>query len=342
MSTSMPTVAVVVLNWNGVDLLQTFLPTWLEHTPDGAELIIVDNGSTDSSVNYIRSKYPSIRLIEFPENYGFAEGYNRAIELIEHEIVVLLNSDVALTAGWLDEPLKLLHLNTDIAAVQPKIRAYSEPTRFEYAGAAGGYIDRLGYPFCRGRILDTIEKDFGQYDTPVDIFWASGACLIIRREVYLSLGGLDSRFFAHQEEIDLCWRVLSRGYRIVFAPNSLVYHLGGGTLSMNSPRKTYLNFRNNLLMLYKNLPNSYLFWVLTQRLLLDSVAALQYLLRRQPLHARAVLQAYQDYYRMRREMQDDRARILDKAICRYPKEIVHYSLIWRYFVRRQRVFSNLD
>ena len=247
-------IAVIVLNWNGRDLLEQFLPSWIEHTPDRAELIIVDNGSTDDSVAFVQSHYPEVAILCFDENYGYAEGYNRAIQALDYPIVVLLNSDASLSAGWLDEPLRLLGEHSDVVAIQPTIRAYHEPSRYEYAGAAGGYIDALGYPFCRGRIFDTLEYDEGQSATVAEIFWASGACLIVRRSAYLEVGGLDGGFFAHQEEIDLSWRLNARGYRILHAPSSIVYHVGGGTLSAESPRKVFLNFRNNLLMLYKNLP----------------------------------------------------------------------------------------
>lgn len=335
-------VAILVLNWNGESLLKTFFPSWLEHTPQWAELIIVDNGSTDGSVTYLRANYPEVRILELGVNYGFALGYNRAISSLPHDVVVLLNSDVALTDGWLTEPLRLLTTDEAIAAVQPKIRSYNQPDSFEYAGAAGGFIDCLGYPFCRGRLFDSIEQDLGQYDSQTDIFWASGACLIVRREVYLELGGLDAHFFAHQEEIDLAWRILSRGYRIVFAPNSLVYHLGGGSLSMNSPRKTYLNFRNNLLMLYKNLPCSYLIVVQALRLLLDAVAALRYVLSGQLSHAWAVLRAYGAYCRILPSMRSSRADNLKAMKVFRPIGMKSYSLVWRYYVLGQKTYTDLD
>ena len=220
-------VAVLVLNWNGRSLLETFLPSWVQHTPAGADLIIVDNGSTDDSVAFVREHYPEVRLHLFTENHGFAAGYNKAIAELDYKTVVLLNSDVELSRGWLDEPLRLLDSDPTIAAVQPTIRAQRDPKSFEYAGAAGGFIDSLGYPFCRGRLFGTLEEDHGQYANPTDLFWASGACLIIRRDVYLEVGGLDTVFFAHQEEIDLCWRLNARGHRIAFAPTSVVYHVGG-------------------------------------------------------------------------------------------------------------------
>ena len=242
-------VAVLVLNWNGLELLRSFLPSWVKFTPEEADLIIIDNGSTDGSVAFVREHYPEVKLVAFSENYGFAAGYNKAIAELDYKTVVLLNSDVELSDGWLREPLELLASDPSITAVQPTIRAQRSPQDFEYAGAAGGYIDSLGYPFCRGRILSVLEQDQGQYSTPADLFWASGACLIIRRAAYLEAGGLDPVFFAHQEEIDLCWRLLARGGRIVYAPSATVYHVGGASLSAESPRKVFLNFRNNLLMI---------------------------------------------------------------------------------------------
>lgn len=290
----MLSVAVVVLNWNGRHLLELFAPHWVAHTPVGVEMIVADNGSSDDSVAYLRNAFPSIRIIEFGENWGFAEGYNRVLAQLTHDIVVLLNSDAAPTLGWLDEPLKILASDKHIVAIQPKIRSWRQPQLFEYAGAAGGYLDPLGYPYCRGRILSTVETDLGQYDTQVDITWASGAALIIRRETYLEVGGLDNRFFAHQEEIDLCWRLRARGWRIVCEPSSIVYHLGGATLEMEHPHKTYLNFRNNLLMLYKNLPSLRLVLTLALRLPLDSLALGQMLLKGRWQHAGSVIRAWRD------------------------------------------------
>lgn len=335
-------VAVVVLNWNGRRLLEQFMPSWVAFTPAEAELIIVDNGSSDDSVAYLQSHYPDVRCIAFDQNYGFALGYNRAIEMLEHSIVVLLNSDVALTAGWLDEPLALLEHSSGISAVQPKIRAYRSPEMFEYAGAAGGYLDVYGYPFCRGRIFDTLEEDRGQYDEVVtDLLWASGACLIIRREAYLQAGGLDARFFAHQEEIDLCWRVVARGGRIALAPHSIVYHVGGASLAAEHPRKTYLNFRNNLLMLYKNLPEARLEAVLRVRILLDCLALLVFLLRGQVRHARAVWQAYRDYRTMRPDFEADRRENLAQTKVSNPEGIKTFSLLRRYYLSGQKHYSQL-
>ena len=335
-------VAVVVLNWNGRKLLESFLPSWVQYTPEGADLIIVDNGSTDDSLAFVREHYPEVKLLPFSENYGFAAGYNKAIAELDYRTVVLLNSDVELTAGWLDEPLRLLASDPTIAAVQPTIRAQRSPKDFEYAGAAGGYIDALGYPFCRGRLFGTIEEDKGQYASPAELFWASGACLIIRRDVYLEVGGLDTVFFAHQEEIDLCWRINARGHRIVFAPSSVVYHVGGASLSAESPRKVFLNFRNNLLMIYKNLPAPSLSRVLLCRFFLDLLAALIYLVRLKPRHCYAVLEGWRCFMIKRLRYEEVRRENLAKTVRPLAPHLRKpYSLLVQYYLRGRRRYSEL-
>lgn len=335
-------VAVLVLNWNGRTLLQQFLPSWLAHTPDYADLIIVDNGSTDDSVSFLQEHYRDVHLLAFEENLGFAGGYNRAIEELDYQTVILLNSDVELTSGWLDQPMQLLNSSPEIAAVQPTLRAQRSPKDFEYAGAAGGFIDRLGYPFCRGRIFDTIEEDRGQYADSVDLFWASGACLIIRRAVYREVGGLDTLFFAHQEEIDLCWRLNARGWRIVSAPQSIVYHVGGASLSADSPRKVFLNFRNNLLMIYKNLPAPTLHRVLFTRMILDLVAMLVYLLRLRPGQAASVLKGWRCFLIKRQRYESTRQENLKKTIRPISPELMKpYSLLFQYYFKGRKRYSNL-
>ena len=275
----MKKVAIVILNWNGKPLMKEFLPSVIEHSPATlADIIVADNGSTDDSVNWLKTNYPNIRLIELKENYGFAEGYNQALKEIDHEFTVLLNSDVEVTSGWLDAPLAAFEKDTTVAGIQPKIRAQRNRAFFEYAGASGGFMDKYGYPYCRGRILHVVEEDHGQYDTEIPVLWATGACLFIRTAVYKKEGGLDAGFFAHQEEIDLCWRLKSRGYQLLCTPKSVVYHVGGATLSTESPRKTFLNFRNNLLMLYKNLPDKELSHVMRIRFFLDYLAAFKFLI----------------------------------------------------------------
>ena len=335
-------VAVLVLNWNGRTLLQQFLPSWLAHTPDYADLIIVDNGSTDDSVSFLQEHYRDVYLLAFEENLGFAGGYNRAIEELDYQTVILLNSDVELTSGWLDQPMQLLNSSPEIAAVQPTLRAQRSPKDFEYAGAAGGFIDRLGYPFCRGRIFDTIEEDRGQYADSVDLFWASGACLIIRRAVYREVGGLDTLFFAHQEEIDLCWRLNARGWRIVSAPQSIVYHVGGASLSADSPRKVFLNFRNNLLMIYKNLPAPSLYRVLFARMILDLVAMLVYLLRLRPGQAASVLKGWRCFLIKRQRYESTRQENLKKAVRPISPELMKpYTLLFQYYFKGRKRYSDL-
>ncbi|MFW5756155.1 MAG: glycosyltransferase family 2 protein, partial [Tangfeifania sp.] len=251
-------IAIVILNWNGVKLFDTYLPSVIQNSEQpNVKLIVADNGSTDNSIEYLRKKFPSVKTIDLKKNYGFAEGYNQALKQVEADIFVLLNSDVEVTPGWLESALKLMEHDDSTVAVQPKILSHKKPHQFEYAGAAGGFIDRFGYPFCRGRILNRLEPDLGQYNKATPVFWASGACMFIKAEAFRKAGGFDGDFWAHMEEIDLCWRLKNQGYRIMYQPARVVFHLGGGTLSYNSPKKVYLNFRNNLFMLYKNLSRPY-------------------------------------------------------------------------------------
>ena len=288
-------IALLILNWNGVKLLETYLPTVVKHNSSESEIIVVDNASDDNSILFLQNTYPYLKRIEFKENYGFAKGYNKAINLITHKYVVLLNSDVRVTKNWLQAPLEFLNSNTDYAACQPKILDDKMPLKFEYAGASGGYIDILGYPFCRGRIFKSLEDDYGQYDQIKDIFWASGAALFIRREIYLKLGGLDESFFAHQEEIDLCWRILNEGHKIACIPQSIVYHLGGASLDKSRPKKTFLNFRNNLIMLLKNLP-LYALPIIFTRLILDGLAGIKFITEGKFIHSFAIFKAHISFY----------------------------------------------
>ena len=295
--------SVIILNWNGASMLRQYLPSVVAHTtlPD-CEVVVADNGSTDNSLEVLSKEFPSVRVIALDKNYGFAEGYNRAIdERIKAgdmpEYVVLLNSDVEVTEGWLKPLTAYLDAHPDVAAVQPKIRSWRNRNMFEHAGAAGGFLNPLGYPYCRGRILWKVEEDKGQYDTIVDVDWTSGACMCVRTNVYKECGGLDAAFFAHMEEIDLCWRMRNKGWRLVCLPESVVYHLGGGSLNYESPRKTYLNHRNNLLMIYKNKQHPY--GVLFVRFFLDYAAAAFYLLQGRWGACKAVFEARRDYRRMR-------------------------------------------
>ena len=319
-------------------MLQRYLPSVIQHTPqtDDIEVVVADNGSTDNSVQVLLS-FPSVRVVPFNTNYGFAEGYNRALQQIDSTYTVLLNSDVEVTAGWLDPLLDYMDAHPDVAACQPKIRSWLHKERFEHAGAAGGQMDYLGYPYCRGRIFGKVEEDKGQYDTIADIFWASGACMCVRTQAYKEAGGLDDGFFAHMEEIDLCWRLQCRGWKVVCVPQSMVYHLGGGALNYESPGKTYLNFRNNLLMLYKNLPENRLRKVLFCRWWLDYMAALQLLLTGKPRHAWAVCKARHDYRKMRQSssMRQKREQNLQLATLPYP-DTINQSSVFRLAIAKNK------
>ena len=297
----MKKLGVIILNWNGLNLLQQFLPAAVEHTQgDEVDLIVADNGSTDGSIEWVESKFPQLKIIRFDKNYGFAEGYNKAIEMTRYPFTILLNSDVEVTPEWWQPLLRFMEQNPDVGAVQPKIKSYNNKEYFEYAGAAGGYLDALGYPYCRGRLFDQIEKDEGQYDGPAaDVCWASGATLTVRTDVYLKLGGLDPLFFAHMEEIDLCCRMLSAGYRVCAISDSEIYHLGGGSLSQGNPQKTYLNFRNNLLLLYKNLPEKIKNKKLFLRRLTDTLAFFMFIIKLDLKNADAILKAHKDFRKMR-------------------------------------------
>lgn len=298
--------AVIILNWNGRSLLEKFLPSAVRHTiSDQADLIVADNGSTDDSVEWLTENYPQVGLIRLDRNYGFAEGYNRAIEMTRYPYTILLNSDVEVPEGWWQPLLTFMRGNPDVGACQPKIRSYRSPKDFEYAGAAGGYLDRLGYPYCRGRLFESVETDNGQYDgPPVDICWASGAALMVDTELYLSLGGLDPAFFAHMEEIDLCCRIHAAGRRVCAVTDSAVYHVGGASLAQGNPRKTYLNFRNNLLLLHKNLPKDRGRRILFIRRLADTLAWGMFLLKGDFANASAILRAHRDFRKMRGDYTD--------------------------------------
>lgn len=283
--------AVVILNYNGANYLRKFLPSVIEFSGDST-IIVADNKSTDNSIAVLTKEFPQVRILPLEENYGFAGGYNEALEQIESEYIVLLNSDVEVTPRWLVPMVSFLDENPDYAGCQPKIKDYHDQSKFEYAGASGGFIDRLGYPYCRGRIFDTLETDAGQYDEEADIFWTSGACMIIRNKLYKQAGGLDSDFFAHMEEIDLCWRIQSLGYKFKAIPCSVVFHVGGGTLSKLNPLKTFLNFRNGLYMLIKNLPAKHLLYKLPVRIFLDWIASIKFLVEGNHKHSRAVIGAH--------------------------------------------------
>ena len=333
-------IAVVILNFNGAEMLRAFLPSVVDYSPE-AEVIVADNCSTDASAQVMREEFPAVRYIQLEKNYGFADGYNRALAQVEAEYFLLLNSDVEVTQGWLAPMLEYMDSHPGVAACQPKLLSYKNKKEFEYAGACGGFIDKYGYPYCRGRIFDTVEEDKGQYDSVAELFWATGAALMIRAEDYRAAGGLDGTFFAHMEEIDLCWRLRSRGRGIVCIPQSCVYHVGGATLNKSNPRKTYLNFRNNLLMLYKNLPENELRHVMFVRALLDYIAAFKSLLSGDAAGCRAVLQARRDFRRIKHDYSDLRRENLEKCVEADVKERASFSILWKYYAGGRRLFSEL-
>ena len=288
--------AIVILNWNGKDWLEKFLPTIIQNS-DTAEIIIANNGSADDSLLFLSKNFPDIKVINNKENLGFAGGYNNALDRIHAEYYVLLNSDVEVSDNWLLPIISLMDKDKDIAACQPKLLDFNNRKKFEYAGASGGFLDNLGYPFCRGRIFNFLEEDAGQYNDTAEVFWATGACLFVRADIFWEVGGFDSDFFAHQEEIDLCWRLRNKGYKIMVEPKSEVYHVGGGTLNASSSFKTYLNFRNNLCMLFKNLPLPSLFFVVLFRLFLDAVASITFLKQKNGFsHFFAIIKAHFYFY----------------------------------------------
>ena len=330
--------AVVILNWNGRDLLGKFLPTLLLHTtlPD-TEIIVADNASTDDSVAFVQQYFPTVSIIRLDKNYGFAEGYNRALKQVQADYYVLLNSDVEVTENWLTPLIAHIETHPNVAACQPKIKAYHNKTHFEHAGACGGLIDKFGYPFCRGRIMSHTEQDRGQYDhhSP-QIAWASGACLGIKSEAFHSVGGFDGAFFAHMEEIDLCWRLTNRGYEIHCVPQSTVYHVGGATLATESPRKTYLNFRNNLLMLYKNLPNKRLLWVMFVRLFMDYAAMSMLIFTGKWANAKAIIKARMDFLKMRKDFKQKRNENTRKTCTTKPHIWENRSIVWDFYMKGMR------
>lgn len=338
----MKKVSVVILNWNGEKLLPEFLPSVLKHTDlEYAEIVVADNNSGDNSIACLKENFPQIRLIQLAENYGFAEGYNQALQHIESDYVVLLNSDVEVTENWLMPAIGFMDANETVAALQPKILSYRNKEYFEYAGASGGFIDKYGYPFCRGRIFGNIEKDHAQYDDITDIFWASGACMFIRLNDFIQAGGFDSTFFAHMEEIDLCWRLNARGRKIVCYPHSVVYHVGAATLSAENPRKTFLNFRNNLLMLYKNLPEKSLKKTLTVRLFLDYIAAFQMIVSGKYKNAKAVLQAHKDFKNIRNSYKSKREINIQKTNTETIKTLYNKSILWNFYAKQKKTFDKL-
>ena len=338
----MTEIAVVILNWNTKDQLEKFLPSVLEHSVNNeTEVIIADNGSEDDSVEFLKENYPGLRTIKFDKNYGFTGGYNKALAKINAKYYVLLNSDIEVTQNWLVPLKQTLDNQKNIAACAPKIKSYRNKEYFEYAGAAGGFIDKFGFPFCRGRIMDTVEKDNGQYNKASDIFWATGACMFIRADLFHKAGGLDDNFFAHMEEIDLCWRLKNMGYRISYVPESTIYHVGGGTLPNESPFKLFLNYRNNLYLLFKNLPNKKLLPILTIRILLDILSSLVFLLKGKWNFSKAVFKAHWTFFFKLRTLKQKRRKI-DTSQLKLHDEIYRKSIVHDYFIKKNKKFIDLD
>ena len=323
--------AVVILNWNGKELLGQFLPSVIEHSKE-AEIYVIDNASADSSIAFLRVHFPKVKIVLNQDNYGFAKGYNKGLDQIDAEVLVLLNSDVEVSSGWLNPIVHQLEKELNTAIIQPKILSFHNKAYFEYAGAAGGFIDRFGFPFCRGRIFDTLEKDQQQYNDITDVFWASGACFAIRKKVFNELGGFDNDFFAHQEEIDLCWRAQNRGYQIKYNGLSTVYHVGGATLSYQNPKKTALNFRNNLYLLFKNLPTKQLFPILFCRLSLDGMAAIQFLFKGQFKNIGAIFIAHFFFYLHIPSL------IKKRKSTQKPNYYYTHSIAYQYFVKKNKFF----
>jgi len=335
-------IAIVILNWNGEKLLPRFLPSVIEHSQhEGVEIIIADNGSSDNSMKLLEEQFPEVTRLQLPENYGFALGYNEALKQIDAKYYILLNSDVEVSEGWLEPMISILDREPDVAVVQPKILSYNKKNEFEYAGAAGGFIDKLGYPFCRGRILNVIEKDEGQYNDEINVFWASGACLAVRAGLFHKAGGFDADFWAHMEEIDLCWRLKNLGYQIRYTPLSIVYHLGGGSLPYDNPRKLFLNFRNSLFMLFKNCPPNKLFKVLTVRMLLDGLAAAKLLAEGNGNGLISVFKAHMALYTNWGKLKQKREHLKTLAAPQWHEEILCKSLIWKFYVEKKRHFEQL-
>lgn len=330
------TVAIVILNWNGRKLLQQYLPSVVKYSL-GYDVYVADNGSEDDSVSFLKENFPTVKIIQLDKNYGFTGGYNRALSQISADYFVLLNDDVEVTKGWVNPIVKLMSQDDKIAVCQPKLLSYTDKTKFEYAGAAGGYIDYLGYPFCAGRIFEHLEQDKGQYNQPREIFWATGAAMFVKSNVFRELKGLDEDFFAHMEEIDFCWRAKNAGYKVMYCPDSTVYHYGGGTLNKISPRKTFLNFRNNLLLLYKNLPEKELSKVMRKRKYLDLLAALVFRLTSSKAECKAVLEARKEFEKIK----DSFAKKRNPNVTKYPSQVYRRSLVLSSKIKHKNLFNQI-
>ena len=335
-------IAVVILNFNGKKLLQKFLPAVIEYSTR-ATIYIADNASTDDSLLFLKTEFPSVKLIELKQNYGFAKGYNEALKQVKADYFVLLNSDVEVTANWIEPVITLMESDKTIAAAQPKILSHNTKDEFEYAGACGGFIDKYGYPFCRGRIFDTLEKDNAQYSEPIEVFWATGACMFVRAAVFNDLNGFDGFYFAHMEEIDLCWRIKNQQQKIMVVPKSLVYHVGGGTLNKLSPQKTFLNFRNSLISLTKNNASGSLFLKIITRLVLDGVAGIKFFIEGNPQHTWAIVKAHFSFYANLKNTLRKRREI--KSATNYKpstNQIYQSSIVFDYYLKKKKHFSDLN
>ncbi len=334
-------VAVAILNWNGKKFLEQFLPSVLQHSSNDAAIYVIDNGSTDDSIAFLQQKYPSIKVIINNKNHGFAGGYNQGLKNIDAEYFVLLNSDVEVTANWIRPVIDLMKQSNLIAACQPKIKDYNKKSHFEYAGAAGGMMDDFGYTFCKGRLFDTIEEDNGQYNKASEIFWASGACMFIRADVFKSFNGFDEDFFAHMEEVDLCWRIKNTGYKIMYCHESTVYHVGGGTLHKSNPHKTFLNFRNNLYTIYKNVTEEKLFRILYLRLFLDGIAGLKFILSFQLKNCIAIIKAHRAFFNELPQLRQKRTVLQQQSL--HPNKTANYKgmLILEYYLKRKKTYQEL-
>lgn len=336
------TLAIVILNWNGHAQLEKYLPDTIKYSSlPNTRIIVADNGSTDDSISFVRNNFPSVEILELGNNYGFAGGYNKALEQIDDEYYCLLNSDAKPAEGWLAPILDFFKNNPEVAAIQPKILSDRDHTLFEHAGACGGFIDRYGYPFCRGRIMDFVEKDQGQYNNMIDIHWASGACLFIRANIFKENKGFDPDYFAHMEEIDLCWRIKNQGMRIVCLPNSVIYHWGGATLNYNDPRKLFLNMRNSLWTLYKNYTGKHLKIHMFKRMCLDTTAIAKYVVCLDFKNAQAIVKAHLAYHKSKEKLKEKRAELQKKISQDKPSERLPQSIVWSYFAKRKQKFSQL-
>ena len=330
-------VAIVILNWNGRDLLEKFIPSLLKFSSAEADIYVADNNSSDDSIKFLKSNFPEIKIIKNKTNGGFAKGYNDALKHVDADIYALVNSDIEVTEGWIQPIIDQFEQNKRTVVIQPKLLDYKNKLKFEYAGAAGGFVDFMGYPFCRGRIFMNLESDENQYDDTCDIFWATGACFFIRSSVYHEMNGFDEDYFAHQEEIDLCWRIQNEGYNIQYVGNSMVYHVGGATLRETNPRKTFLNFRNSLFTISKNVPKRFLFFVILFRLLLDAIAGIKFVIELRPVHTWAIIKAHFSFYSQLPAMLSKRRRISFKKTNYYKC----FSIVWQHFILGRNKFTSL-